>query len=137
MRILPSTTRPIHNQAAPLQTSRDALIGSPPPFKILRILETLSDYFIYGPSYAPYCWFPRKKSPKLNKNAKKQHFWSKIGCFRHKREHPPRSCTNFLMTRVTEVPTYLIVFDLLFQMQEKSRRSISKKVRIALVDLFW
>ena len=26
---------------------------------------------------------------------------------------------------------FLIVFDLLFQMQEKSRRSISKKVRIA------
>ena len=26
-----------------------------------------------------------------------------------------------------EVPLFLIVFDLLFQMQEKSRRSISKK----------
>ena len=31
----------------------------------------------------------------------------------------------------------LIVFDLLFQMQEKSRRSISKKGRNALVDLIW
>ena len=33
------------------------------------------------------------------------------------------------MVRIREV------LDLLFQMQEKSRRSISKKVRIALVDL--
>ena len=30
----------------------------------------------------------------------------------------------------TVVPIFLIVFDLFFQMQEKSRRSISKKVRI-------
>ena len=30
---------------------------------------------------------------------------------------------------------FLIVFDLLIQMQERPRRSISKKVRIALVDL--
>ena len=43
----------------------------------------------------------------------------------------------FLMVRITEVPMFLIVFYLLFQMQEKSRRSISKKVRITLVDLFW
>ena len=41
------------------------------------------------------------------------------------------------MVRISEVPLFLIVFDLLFQMQEKSRRSISKKVRIALVDLIW
>ena len=35
------------------------------------------------------------------------------------------------MVRIkTEVPQYLIVFDLLFQMQEKSRQSISKKSRI-------
>jgi len=34
------------------------------------------------------------------------------------------------MVRIkTEVPLYLIVFDLLFQMQEKSRQSIGKKVR--------
>ena len=53
------------------------------------------------------------------------------------KEHHLRSCTIFLMVRITEVPIFLIVFDLLFQMQEKSRRSISKKVRIALVDLIW
>ena len=36
------------------------------------------------------------------------------------------------MVRIkTEVPIFLIVFDLLFQMQEKSRRSISKKGRNA------
>ena len=52
------------------------------------------------------------------------------------REPPPRSCKKFLMVRnKTEVPLFLIVFDLLFQMQGKSRRSISKKSRIALVDL--
>ena len=34
------------------------------------------------------------------------------------------------MVRIkTEVPIFLIVFDLLFQMQEKSRQSISKKSR--------
>ena len=45
---------------------------------------------------------------------------------------PPRSCAKIFMVRIkTEVPLFLIVFDLLFQMQEKSRRSISKKVRIA------
>ena len=33
----------------------------------------------------------------------------------------------FLIVRITEVPIFLIVFDLLFQMQEKSRRSIDKK----------
>ena len=53
------------------------------------------------------------------------------------REHPPRSCTNFLMVRITEVPMFLIVFDPLFQMQEKSRRPISKKGRNPLVDLIW
>ena len=41
---------------------------------------------------------------------------------------PPRSCTNFSMVRITEVLIFLIVFDLLFQMQGKSRQSISKKV---------
>ena len=41
------------------------------------------------------------------------------------------------MVKITEVPLFLIVFDLLFQMQEKSRQSISKKVRNALVDLNW
>ena len=36
------------------------------------------------------------------------------------------------MVRIkTEVPIFLIGFDLLFQMQEKSRRSISKKGRNA------
>ena len=45
---------------------------------------------------------------------------------------PPRSYTKIFMVRIKiEVPMFLIVFDLLFQMQEKSRRSISKKVRIA------
>ena len=40
---------------------------------------------------------------------------------------PPRSCTKIFMVRIkTEVPLFLIVFDLLFQMQAKSR-SISKK----------
>ena len=34
-----------------------------------------------------------------------------------------------------EVPLFLKVFDLLFQMQEKSRRSMSKKGRNALVNL--
>ena len=53
------------------------------------------------------------------------------------REHPPRSCTKFLMVRIAEVPIFLKVFDPLFQMQEKSRRSISKKGRNALVDLIW
>ena len=32
---------------------------------------------------------------------------------------------------------FLIVIDLLFQMQEKSRRSMSKKGRNALVNLIW
>ena len=32
---------------------------------------------------------------------------------------------------------FLIVFDLLFQMQEKSGRSISKKGRNALIDLIF
>ena len=32
---------------------------------------------------------------------------------------------------------FLVVFDLLFQMQEKSRRSMSKKGRNALVNLIW
>ena len=45
--------------------------------------------------------------------------------------NPPRSCKKILMVRIkTEVLMFLIVFDLLFQIQEKSRRSISKKVRI-------
>ena len=48
-------------------------------------------------------------------------------CF--ERDHPPRSCTNFSMVRITEVLIFLIVFDLLFQMQGKSRQSISKKGR--------
>ena len=46
-----------------------------------------------------------------------------------KSDHPPRSCTNFSMVRITEVLIFLIVFDLLFQMQGKSRQSISKKGR--------
>ena len=33
------------------------------------------------------------------------------------------------MVRITEAPLFLIVFELLFQMQEKARQSISKKVR--------
>ena len=37
----------------------------------------------------------------------------------------------------TEVLIFLIVFDLLFQMQAKSRQSISKKGRNTLVDLIW
>ena len=54
------------------------------------------------------------------------------------KEAPPRSCTKFLMVKIkTEVLMFLIVFDLLFQMQGKSRRSISNKVRNALVDLIW
>ena len=51
------------------------------------------------------------------------------------REHLPRSGTNFLMVRITEVLMFMIVFDLLIQMQEKSRRPISKKGGNALVDL--
>ena len=48
------------------------------------------------------------------------------------REHPPRSCKKIFRVRIkTEVPMFLIVFDLLFQMQEKSRRSISEKGRNA------
>ena len=51
---------------------------------------------------------------------------------RIKREHPPRSCKKkFMVRNKIEVPLFLIVIDLLFQTQEKSRRSISKKVRIA------
>ena len=53
------------------------------------------------------------------------------------REHLPRSGTNFLMVRITEVLMFMIVFDLLIQMQEKSRRPISKKGGNALVDLIW
>ena len=53
------------------------------------------------------------------------------------RDHPPRSWTNLSMVRITEVPIFLIVFELLFQMQGKSRQSISKKGRNALVDLIW
>ena len=41
---------------------------------------------------------------------------------------------NHRGTNVTLV-MFLIIFDLILQMQEKSRRSISKKVRNALVDL--
>ena len=41
------------------------------------------------------------------------------------------------MVRIIEILMFLIVFNLLFQMQEKSRRSISQKGRYALVDLIW
>ena len=35
------------------------------------------------------------------------------------REYPPRSCTKIFMVRIkTEVPLFLIVYDLLFQMQK-------------------
>ena len=54
-----------------------------------------------------------------------RHLWEK-------RKHPPRSCTKILMARIKiEVLMFLILFDLFFQMQEKSRRSISKKGRNA------
>ena len=40
----------------------------------------------------------------------------------NKREHPSRSCAIFLMVRISEVPLFLIVFDLLFRMQAKSEK---------------
>ena len=53
-----------------------------------------------------------------------------VGHFIGEKEAPPRSCIKFLMVRIkTEVVMFLIVFDLLFQMQEKSHRSIGKKGR--------
>ena len=41
---------------------------------------------------------------------------------RKERKRPPRSCTNLLMVRTTEVLMFLIIFDLLFNMPEKYHR---------------
>ena len=55
-------------------------------------------------------------------DANNRSVWLTLNLMFLQREHPPRSCTKIFMIRIkTEVPLFLIVFDLLLQMQEKSR----------------